>query len=479
MKFTFPALLAAVTLVNAFAAEGAAPVLTPGNVSIGNNLETYTTVAFSEPVQADLQLTLTSSDPGRLLLAKTPDVAGSPSITLKVRARFRESPEFWLQALGDSGQVNYTASAPGYESKTGTVTLTPSAIVLIGPYGANAPEFATTLRGLPMKITLHSVRLDASLNFVEQQYVRGGLPLDVKVQTSDPRVGVVTTSPVRFGVAGDTAITQFKPVAAGKTTLSVVQPPGFRAAARLNSVIATVRTPGIAISNEMTVGQNLQLPVALSLGEPAPEGGLAVTLTSSDPKKLLLSAAATEVGKASITINVPPGGVSAPYYLQALDCSGVVKHTASADGYASRTGSITLAPSGVIISLPAHGPPDEAEVFRPDSAGGHQNMFVALLSEHKPTDLVVYTAFLDPATKRAADITVEQLRAGLTLSVDLKNSAPAVGTVPSRVTINGGSERTLTQFTPLSAGKTVISVGTPQGFVTPSNSTELLAIVRE
>jgi hypothetical protein len=471
--------LFALTVLTTLAALGAAPALTPGSVTVGNNLQTYTTVAFSEPVSADLELTLTSSDPSRLLLSKTPDVAGSPSITLKVRARFRESPEFWIHGLADTGQVNYTASAPGFETKTAPVTLTPSGIVLIGPNGAAVPEFITTPRGLPLRIKLHSVRLDAALNFVEQQYIRGGLSLDIKVTSSDGRVGAVATSPVNMGAAGDTAITEFKAASAGKTTLAVVQPAGFRAPNKLNSLVATVRTPGIAAANEMTIGQNLQLAAAVSLGEPAPEGGITITLTSSDPVKLLLSTAATEEGKASIKINIPGGGVSAHYYLQALGCSGTVTHTASAPGYISRTGTLTLAPAGVIIALPEHGPPDEAEVLRPESAGGHQNMFVALLSERKPTPLVVYTAFVDPVTHRAADITVEQLRAGLTLTVDLKSADPAVGTVASKVTIQGGSERTTTPFTPLKAGKTVISVATPEGFTKPSNATELLAIVRE
>lgn len=471
--------LFALTLFGAMAALGAAPVLNPGSVTVGSNLQTYTTVAFSEPAAADLDLTLTSSDPSRLLLSKTPDAPGSPSISLKVRARFRESPEFWIHGLADAGQVNYTASAPGFETRTGSVTLTPSAIVLVGPNGAAVPEFTTTPRGLPLKITLHSARLDPSLNFVEQQYLRGGLSLDVKVTSSDARVGGVAASPVSMGAAGDTAITQFKPAAAGKTTLAVVQPSGFRTPNKLNSLVATVRTPGIAAANEMTIGQNLQLAAAVSLGEPAPNEGIAITLTSSDPAKLLLSTAATEPGKASIKVNIPGGGVSANYYLQALGDRGTVTHTASAPGYLTRTGTLSLAPSGVIISLPTHGPPDEAEVFRPESAGGHQNLFVALLSERKPTPLIVYTAFVDPVTHRAADITVEQLRAGLTLEVELKNTDPTVGIVDSRVTIHGGSDRAVMPFTPVKAGKTVISVSTPEGYTKPSNATELLAIVRE
>ena len=470
--------LVALAVFSTVAGFGAAPTLTPGSVTVGNNLQTYTSVRFSEPVSADLDLMLMSSDPSRLLLSKTPDVAGSRSITLKVRARFRESPEFWVHGLADTGQVNYMASAPGFETTPGSVTLMPSGIVLVGPNGAAVPEFTTTPRGLPLKIKLHSVRLDPAFNFVEQQYIRGGLSLDIKVTSSDARVGAVMM-PVNMGAAGDTAVTEFKAAAVGKTTLAVVQPEGFRTPNKLNSLVATVRVPGIAAANEMTIGQNLQLAAAVSLGEPAPDGGIIITLTSHDPGKLLLSTAATEEGKGSIKINIPAGSVSANYYLQGLGCSGTVTHTASAPGYASRTGTLTLAPSGVIIALPQHGPPDEAEVLRPESAGGHQNMFVALLSERKPTPLVVYTAFVDPATHRAADITVEQLRAGLTLAVDLKNTDPTVGTVPLQVTIHGGSERITTPFTPLKAGKTVISVGTPDGFTKPSNATELLAIVRE
>jgi hypothetical protein len=84
-----PAALSALIVLSTFRALDAAPSLTPGSGAIGYNLQTYTTVALSEPAPADLKLTLTSGDPNRLLLSKLPDVAGSPSITLTVRERFR------------------------------------------------------------------------------------------------------------------------------------------------------------------------------------------------------------------------------------------------------------------------------------------------------------------------------------------------------------------------------------------------------
>jgi hypothetical protein len=92
---------------------------------------------------------------------------------------------------------------------------------------------------------------------------------------------------------------------------------------------------------------------------------------------------------------------------------------------------------------------------------------------------VLYAAYLDPRTSRAADITVQQLRAGLSLSVRLTNTNAAVGTVAPTVTFEGGADRVLMSFKPQAVGKTVIAVVAPPTFKTPSNSTELLAIVRE
>ena len=458
----------------------ASTTVKPRNVAIGRNLQTDTKVAISEPApMGGLELTITSSDPSRLLLAKTPDAAGTSSITVAVREGFRESNEFWLQALDEQGDVKYSVSAPGLASADGTATLSRSGIVLVGPFGEGTSEFTTTPRAWPAKVTLYATRLEASGDYAESQFVRGGLDLDVRLTSSDPAVGKVTQSDVKISAATDKAIVQFQPAGAGKTVIEVTPPSGCHTPARLASLSVIVRSPGIGAANDITIGENLQLAAALSLGEPAPAGGVRVTLTSSDPTKLVLAADARGVGKPAITIDMPAGQVSTTYYIQSLARSGTVSHTATAPGYTTRTGVIALAPSGVIITPERHGPPDEAELFRPESAGGRQNMFVALLSEGQPTKLMVHTAYLDPVSGRSADITVQQLRAGLTLPVDLKNTDPSVGSVESRVMIQGGSDRGIVTFKPISVGQTVISVVTPSGFAPPTNATELLAIVRD
>ena len=457
------------------------PTLTAPAVTLGRDLQSWTTVSLSEPAPAgNLVVTITSTDPARLLLSKMPDAEGTPSLTLTVRTGFRETPEFWLQALADSGEVKYTATASGFEAATASATLTPSGFAIVGPFGEAAPpEFTTTPRGWPTKIMVRSVRLDETLAPVETQYVRGGVSTEVEIVSSDPKVGGATVSRLVIGAANDSAPAQFKPAAGGKTDLTIKAPRGFKTPSRLNSLHATVRMPGIAAANDVTIGENLQVVAALSLGEPAPEGGVTVTLASDCPDKVLFSTAPNEIGKPSIEVHVPARSVTTTYYVQALHSSGTITQTASAKGYLTRTGTLTLAPSGVILTPEKHGPPDEAELFRPESAGSHRNLFVALLHEQAPTPLHVFTAYLDPVSRRSADITVQALRAGLTLNVDLKNTDPGVGTVNSRVTINGGSDRGELTFTPVKVGQTVIQVLTPEGFTSPSNATELLALVKE
>ena len=406
-------------------------------------------------------------------------MAGSPSITLKVRERFRESPEFWLQALEDVGSVSYTASAPGYDEGTGTVALTPSGIEIAGPFGDGAPGFVTTPRGWPSKVTLRALRLDASGTPVERQLVRGGISVEVALTTSERSVGSLNTAKVSIPAANNTASCEFRPRGLGQTVLAVVQPAGFRTPASRSSLAVTVRAPGLAILDDMTIGQHLQMGGVLNLGEPAPEAGLDVNLKSGDPTKLLLAPGPADAGQPSITIKIPPGGRSATYYVQALGNSGTVTHTAAASGYLDRAGTLTLAPSGVIIMPATNGPPDEAELLRPESAGGHPTLMMASLSDQRQPLLTLYTAFMNPVSRRCADITVQQLRAGMEIYVDLQSTNPGVGRVDRRVVIKGGAERTAAVFTPVSVGETKISVSAPSGFALRSNATEILAVVKQ
>src|SRR5258708_1638352 len=96
---------------------------------------------------------------------------------------------------------------------------------------------------------------------------------------------------------------------------------------------AAFATGRIALPN-LTVGRNLQTTAALTLDDPAPPQGLDVKLTSSDPKRLLLSTSAEKAGSASIVMNIRAGSrFSIEFFVQALAASGTVNFTASAPAF--------------------------------------------------------------------------------------------------------------------------------------------------
>ena len=218
---------------------------------------------------------------------------------------------------------------------------------------------------------------------------------------------------------------------------------------------------------EVVVGRNLVAGTGVSLGQAAP-AGLAVKITSSDPTKLLFSRTEQEKGSASITVPVPAGQAHVVFVAHGLGDSGKVEYTAEAPGYGSRSGNVILAPSGVIITGPA-------SITRSGLALG----FVTSLAERKKTTMIAYTAYLDPVTHRAADLTVQHLRPGVSISVVLKSSHPSVGTVGSPITIHPNTDSVETLFTPLKPGKTTISVDAPDGYTLPSNANSVMALVKE
>jgi hypothetical protein len=318
--------------------------------------------------------------------------------------------------------------------------------------------------------------LDTGLKFVEQQLVAGGVTVTVDLKSSNPAAGRIAASALTISGGSSSATTEFVPAGAGETTLSVNTPSGFSTPAEFATVTAIVNTPGIAVSDQLAIGQDLQVGGLVSLGEAAREGGVEVTLTSADPKRLLLSTSATEIGSKSITVKIPAGGSSSPYILQALTGSGTVTYTASAPGYRSRTGTVGLTPSGVVIAPKEYGPPDEAELHRKEDKEVPRG-FVASVSQGGAIPLVVWTVQLDPTTLRGADVTVQPLRAGRSVTVEVKCENPSVGKVVSPVTIAAASEHAVTDFTPTAEGSTIVTAVIPKGFTRPSNSTSVPAIV--
>jgi hypothetical protein len=456
---------------------GAEPALQVPDVSIGRSLEAPSKISLADPAPDEgLDVTIRSSDPARLLISTRLDQKGTASAVIKVRPGFTESQEFWLQALDSSGAVAYTADAPHYTSAKAAANLTPSAIVIVGPM--KSPSFVTTPHSDQTRVTIYSVRLDSLLSNPQEQLIAGGTSVPVVLSNSNPAAGKLGQSRIVMPAGASSVRLYFQPAAEGDAVLSPEVPEHFVASKKYATVTALVKKPGIALSGELRIGQNLQIGGLLAVAEVAPAEGTKVTLTSEDPTKLLISASDKELGKKSIEIEVPAGTVAARYYLQALDSSGTVYYTATANGFRSRTAVVWLAPAGIIITPAFQGPPDEAQVLRKEPPDGVHKFWLDL-SKPEPMHLVAWTAQLDPITHRSADITVQPLRPGAPLEIELTNSHPEIGQVPSKVEIVPGSDHALAEFKPVSVGSTEISVVTPQGFVESANSTMVRGYVRK
>jgi hypothetical protein len=220
-----------------------------------------------------------------------------------------------------------------------------------------------------------------------------------------------------------------------------------------------VRTPQIQCSGDYTIGRFLQQAGTVLIGEAAPAGGLPVTITSNSAGSLQVAGSDTAAGATSVTVTIPQGQTSAVFFLHGLAASGTPTFSCSAPGYPSNSGQVILMPSGVVIAGLFLGYPHRVSL-----ASG-------------PSSLTLSTAILNPADNTFG--VKQPLAGGLSVSVSLTNSKPSVGTVSATpVTLLGGTENTLTPFTPLVANdQTTITAVPPLNFTQPSNYGSVLVQV--
>ena len=423
-------------------------------VTVGENLQTTTNIRLNAPAPAGgMSITLTSADSGRVLFARTATAVGQPSLVLTVFEGLTRSADFYVQGLANSGAVSYSVTSPGFTPVSGTVNLSKSGFVLTGPFGTGA-NFSTTTGSQNSPLDVNIMRLDSASNPIESQAIRGGLTLDVDLTSAAPAVGAIVGGPAHFTGGATTVSVEFDPATPGTALLAITTPPSFTSPSTGASLTATVRVPGLAIEDNLTIGNNLQAPGSILLGQVAPAGGIAVTLSTSSPN-VVFSATETGVGSSTLIVTVPAGQAAARYYLQAKASSGSATYSGSAPGFTVRTATVNFAPSGIIIN----GPSGLGYPFSISAAGG-------------PRIATISVGLLDSVT--SAFLMPQSLAGGLSLVLPLTNSNPAAATVPSQVTLTGGVQSLDVTVTPVSPGSTQISLPVPAaGFTTPRSGTSL------
>ena len=414
--------------------------IVPFSATIGKSLEKDVSVSLTSPAPSGgVALLVESLDPAKLKFATSPTAVGSTSIAVTVGAGQTSSPSFYAQAFDSSGTARYRVSGSGFGSVESTVSLAPSGVVIKSPFGFGA-NFSMTLGVGNASLEIYTARLDGAGNMAEIQALAGGLSVNPAVTSSNTSVGTITVSPVTINGGGSVATTEFHPVANGTSTLTA-SAAGFSTAVQ-GSVTATVTSTSFLITGDVVVGNNLQIEATLILPPGDTSQPVQVTLQSSSPL-LKLSATPTAAGSSSITVTVPAGQRTATYYIQAFGSTGSATYTGMAAGYAPPTATVYFAPSGVVIF-------------------GYST--VSLTGGAKTFTL--YPVYLDATT--GAPIDSQMLAGGLSLTVPLTSSNPSVGTVPSTVSISGGSSNGDVVFTPVATGFTTVSVTQPAGWATPS-----------
>ncbi|MBI5085365.1 MAG: hypothetical protein HZB13_12300, partial [Acidobacteria bacterium] len=397
-------------------------------------------------------VTFTSSDPSRVLVSRDAETPPAASVTRTLIAGQRYVGSLYIHALGNTGIVPVTISAPGYAESALEVALSDTAFRF---YDMN-PEVRAILQAGPQEVNLAFAPAKVPDDFSSfAPAIRPGVPdISVQLRSSDPGVLSFDTASAVFKAGMSTAAARFRPVAPGAATISIVAPAGFTT--RLpDTLTVRVASAKLNISGPVAIGRDLQAAAAISADSNFSEA-VSLTVTSSDPSKLLVAGSPTSAGEESVVVTAQPG--SQPrVYLNSLASSGSAQVTVTAAGYTPGALPVTLTPSAAIFTTET-------------------------LSAQKGVSSKVYVrlAQLDPATLRPSYYSSNETpRPGANLSVSVSSSDPAVAAVsPATLTFESNAAQ-LVELRPEGLGTALITLGPLPGGATLASGQQLVVNVLE
>ncbi|MGH7644471.1 MAG: hypothetical protein ACREMR_02695, partial [Gemmatimonadales bacterium] len=316
-----------------------------------------------------LPVTVTSNDPTRLLVAPQPIPAagGGASVVVTIPAgasTINVSPQ---GREGAAGPVTVTASAPGHQPAL-------SQLVQVETPGFTILTIASPQTGgyLDTPFQVRVGLLNGNGTITQQRLRNGGPGVTVTLTSSNAAAGTLVTSagvgtPRTIQIAVnefDSPSTvalggvAFRPLGVGGTTTVTAAIPGFSAGSgAAQTVVVTPAGSALSVSlgSATRVGAGLQAAACCTVNsnQPAPAGGLAVTLTSSDAARLLVAASAVPPtgGSGSLVVTIPQGLTSAPFSLQGMESgNGTATVTATATGWATGM-SAAVSVEGPVLAL--------------------------------------------------------------------------------------------------------------------------------
>jgi len=432
-----------------------APYLAPSSIAVtaqGGQLSMYNVSGLGKNLQTSLQLgappgvsvTVASSDPSRLLVSASAAAPGQASATVTQNV-------VYAQALGDSGSVTLTASAPGYQTATAQVALTPAAAVF---FSVSSSALTTLSPPVTLQVQLVSYTSGSGSYYPPQPLRAGAPPLSVPVILSDATVGTVSPAPLVFNPGDSVKTLTFQPTGAGTELISLGVPAGLVDPLSAREQLLTVTAPRLILGGTTAIGKNLQANLTAALSA-APAQALTVTLNSADPSSLELGQLSGSLG-ASVGLNFAANSTaSAGFRIAGLADSGSVALHFAAPGLAALNDSVTLEPSGFRFASTA--------VTVASGAG----IYVQVLSS------ALFPGSLAPAGDFAVRSDI-----GAPVLLTVTSSNPSIAAVSSApLSFGGGSSQENLLITAGSPGVATLTITPPSGWSKPSSGSQLVVTV--
>jgi len=423
--------------------------------TIGGGLQFGSSGSIEIPNHGGVTVRLESDNPAVARVAPDAATPGTAFIDVVVQDGDDTFPYYVQGVAGATGVVTVTASAPGFDDGTGTITVVEPAVAIGGldsQQSVGTNRTFTIFTGLPNA---------GGTGLSSHQAVSAGNvpPLVMTVISGDADVAHVaangdTAGTVMFDLAAGSFQPQahFIPLSPGPTTVRATVP-GFPVTPSA-SVDVVVDPPGI-FAFPRTIGGGLQFAGNGSLGI-ANHGGVTVHIASSDPAIARVAPDATTPGSGFIDVFVPNGSKTFPYVVQGVaDTTGTVTVTATVPDFTDGVGAITVVQPGLIVfGLADTLTTGDSKGFSilvgiPNAAGTGLSGFQAMSAGNVPPIL---------ATVSSSDGAVGQLTADGTTAADVM------------VEITPGLFQKNLTFAAVGAGPTTVTASMP-GFLSTTTAT--------
>jgi hypothetical protein len=311
----------------------------PGNVSLGVTQSVPFPVQLGTPAPAGgVTVTLLSSDQATAIVSPSPVFIAAGSTT----------PATQPQLTGEAaGNATITASAIGYSPASATVSVvggapsnvsatggTPQSAVVASPFAAPFSATVTDAKGKPLSGVTVTFRAPAN---GPSGLFAGGL-------------GTVTATTDANGVATSPVFTA-NGIPGSYTASALVQGVGVPAVFLLTNTIPTVGP--IVLPGNVTLAPNQSAAFPVTLGLPAPTGGMTITLTSSDPTIVSISPSSVFIAAGATAPIIQPIVMGGNF--GSANISASATGIAAANQLVQVNGTMGFTPSNLTVGVTATG----------------------------------------------------------------------------------------------------------------------------